>query len=90
VGLAPPNYGAVYPCVQNILLACRALGLGAALTTMHQVFEDELHEYFQIPKEFGVVVTIPIGYPIRNFGEVSRIPAEQKTFLNQWGVTSSQ
>ncbi len=26
VGLAPPNYGAVYPCVQNILLACRALG----------------------------------------------------------------
>ena len=90
VGLAPPNYGAVYPCVQNILLACRALGLGAALTTMHQVFEDELHEYFQIPKEFGVVVTIPIGYPIGNFGEVSRIPAEQKTFLNQWGVTSSQ
>ena len=32
VGLAPPNYGAVYPCVQNMLLACRALGLGAALT----------------------------------------------------------
>jgi nitroreductase len=42
VGLAPPNFGAVYPCVQNILLACRAVGLGAALTTMHQVFEDEL------------------------------------------------
>ena len=37
VGEGPPNYGAVYPCVQNILLACRALGLGAALTTMHQV-----------------------------------------------------
>ena len=49
IGLAPPNYGAVYPCVQNILLACRAVGLGAALTTMHQVFEDELHQYLASP-----------------------------------------
>ena len=56
VGKAPPNYGAVYPCVQNILLACRAVGLGAALTTMHQVFEDELCERFAIPDEYGVVV----------------------------------
>ncbi len=87
VGLAPPNYGAVYPCVQNILLACREVGLGAALTTMHQVFEDELHDYFAIPHEFGVVVTIPIGYPIGNFGPVTRIPAEEQTFLNRWGNT---
>ena len=85
VGLAPPNYGAVYPCVQNILLACRAVGLGAALTTMHQVFEDELHEYFSIPEEYGVVVTIPVGWPMGKFGPVKRIPAEQKTHLNTWG-----
>ncbi len=85
VGLAPPNYGAVYPCVQNILLACRAVGLGAALTTMHQVFEDELHDYFGIPTEYGVVVTMPIGWPMGNFGPVRRIPAEQKTHLNGWG-----
>ena len=83
-GLAPPNYGAVYPCTQNILLACRALGLGAALTTMHQVFEEELHAYFRIPDEFGVVVTIPIGYPVGKFGPVRRIPAEEKTFFNTW------
>ena len=51
--------------------------------TMHEVFEDELHEHFQIPKEFGVVVTIPVGFPLGYFGEVSRIRAEQKPFLNQ-------
>ena len=85
VGLAPPNYGSVYPCVQNILLACRAVGLGASLTTMHQVFEEELHEYFQIPEDYGVVVTIPIGWPVGNFGPVRRIPAEKKTHLNRWG-----
>lgn len=89
VGLAPPNYGAIYPCVQNILLACRALGLGAALTTMHQVFEEELHERFEIPIEYGVVVTIPIGYPIGKFGPVRRKPAENVTYFDHWGDTNA-
>jgi len=86
VGLAPPNYGAVYPCVQNILLACRALGLGAALTTMHQVFEEELHQRFDIPEEYGVVVTIPIGYPLGRFGSVTRKPAASLTWFERWGA----
>ena len=85
VGLAPPNYGAIYPCVQNVLLACRAVGLGAALTTMHQVFEDELHAYFEIPQDYGVIVAMPIGWPMGNFGPVRRIAAEKKTHLNRWG-----
>ncbi len=88
VGLAPPNYGAIYPCVQNILLACRAVGLGAALTTMHQVFEEELMERFQIPVEYGVVVTMPIGYPMGRFGPVRRRPAEEVTYFDRWGVTA--
>ena len=89
VGLAPPNYGAVYPCVQNILLACRSVGLGAALTTMHQVFEDELHAYFGIPDDFGVVVTMPIGWPMGNFGPVRRKPAADVTYFDSWGATRS-
>ena len=86
VGLAPPNFGAVYPCVQNILLACRAVGLGAALTTMHQVFEDELMQRFEIPTEYGVVVTMPIGYPMGRFGSVRRKPAEEVTYFDRWGT----
>jgi nitroreductase len=70
--------------VQNILLACRAVGLGAALTTMHQVFEDELHEYFGIPSEYGVVVTMPIGWPMGKFGPVTRTPAEEHTHYDSW------
>ena len=89
VGLAPPNYGAIYPCVQNILLACRAVGLGAALTTMHQVFEEELMERFQIPREYGAVVTMPIGYPTGRFGPVRRRPAESLTYFDCWGNTAS-
>jgi len=89
VGHAPPNYGAVYPCVQNILLACRALGLGANLTTMHQVFEDELHAHFKIPTDYGVVVSIPIGYPTGNFGPVKRVPATEQTYFDSWGNTDA-
>ena len=84
VGLAPPSYGSVYPCVQNILLACRASGLGASLTTLHQVFQDELHEYFDIPTSHGVVAAIPIGFPTGRFGPVRRKPAEKKTHFDRW------
>lgn len=85
IGHGPPNYGAIYPCVQNMLLAARALGLGATLTTMHQMFEAELHERFAIPEEYGVVVMMPIGFPMGNFGPVSRKPAEQSTHLDKFG-----
>ena len=85
-GLAPPNYGAIYPCVQNILLACRAVGLGAALTTMHQVFEEEMQARFDIPDEYGIVVTLPIGFPRGRFGPVRRKPAENVTYFDAWGA----
>ena len=87
VGLAPPNYGAIYPCVQNILLACRAVGLGAALTTMHQVFEDALAERLGIPDTHGLVVTMPIGFPKGRFGPVRRRPAASVTYHERWGST---
>ena len=88
VGKAPPSYGSVYPCVQNILLACRGLGLGATLTTMHQFFEEELHERFGIPEEYGIVVIIPIGFPQGKFGPITRKPVEQVTHFDRWGQQS--
>jgi len=89
VGLAPPSYGSVYPAVQNILLACRGLGLGASLTTMHQMFEPEMHEFFGIPEAYGVVAVIPLGFPRGRFGPVSREPVETKTHFNRWGRAHS-
>ncbi len=84
-GKAPPSYGSIYPCVQNILLACRALGLGASLTTMHQMFEDELQQRLGIPSEFGVVATIPIGFPTGKFCPVKRRPVTEVTHFDRWG-----
>ncbi|MBI4695339.1 MAG: nitroreductase family protein [Gammaproteobacteria bacterium] len=84
-GLAPPSYGSIYPAVQNVLLACRALGLGASLTTMHQMFEPELHAHFGIPESYGVVAVIPIGWPRGRFGPITREPAPRKTHFDRWG-----
>lgn len=35
-------HASIYPAVQNTLLACRAYGIGATLTTLHYFFEDAL------------------------------------------------
>ena len=46
-------HGTIYPAVQNILLACRALGVGATLTTIHCFFEEELKTAFRYPGGHG-------------------------------------
>src|SRR5215475_14099748 len=42
-GLGPVTRGAsIYPAVQHLLLAARALGLGTVLTTLHTQYESEI------------------------------------------------
>ncbi len=85
VGVAPPPYGAIFPCVQNILLACRAVGLGSLVTTMHRMFETELAEHLGVPEEVAIVAMLPIGFPAGRFGPVRRTPAAALTHLERWG-----
>ena len=85
VGKAPPPYGSIYPCVQNILLACRAVGLGASLTTIHHMFEEELAEHLAVSDEISLVALLPIGFPQGRFGPVTRKPAQDLTHFDRWG-----
>lgn len=62
----------IYPAVQNMLLAARALGLGANLTTRHLRFEEESEKALQLPPGVHSYAIIPIGYPMGNFGPVTR------------------
>ena len=43
-----PQTQALFPAIQNILLACRAVGLGASLTTAHRAHGKEIDEYLEI------------------------------------------
>jgi nitroreductase len=75
----------IYPAIQNIILACRALGLGTVMTTMHAIFEDEFRSVLGIPAEVTTWAMLPIGYPMGKFGSLKRNPASEVTFRDGWG-----
>ena len=64
-----------YPAVQNLLLAARALGLGAVLTTPHLFSPGEYEALVGLPKDVTLTAVVPVGYPKGKFGPVSRPPA---------------
>src|SRR6185295_13361419 len=59
---------ALFPCIQNVLLACRAVGLGASLTTVHRVYGKEIDEYLGLPEKLPSSALIPIGWPQGRYG----------------------
>jgi nitroreductase len=75
----------IYPAVQNMLLAARALGLGATLTTLYLSFEKEVEAAFGLPSDVHSYALLPIGYPIGRFGPVRRVPLADVVFENRWG-----
>jgi nitroreductase len=83
--------GSVYTAVENLLLACRAEGLGCVLTTLLCQCEPEVRELLQIPQPWGTAAAVPIGYPVlRGHGPISRRPVEELTFSDSWGVPLSR
>lgn len=62
----------IYPAVQNMLLAARALGLGASLTTRHMFYAEEADRALGLPAGYLSYAILPIGYPMGNFGPVKR------------------
>lgn len=68
--------GTSYPAVQNLLLAARALGLGAVLATPHLFVPGEFEALLNVPKTWTLHAAIPVGYPKGNFGPVRRPPPE--------------
>jgi len=58
-----PQLQAVYPAVQNILLAWLAVGLGACLTELHLTYAREVDDFLGLPEDRPSAVMIPIGWP---------------------------
>ena len=76
----------VYPSVQNALLACRAEGLGATLTTLLCGKEPEVKALLGIPDGWGTAAHVPIGWPAgRGHGPLRRRPVEKTAFADAWG-----
>lgn len=75
----------IYPAVQNIILACRALGLGTTITTNHIRCEDEVKDVLGIPDEIQTFAMMPIGFPLGKFGPVNRRPLREVIAADRWG-----
>jgi nitroreductase len=80
----------VYPGVQNLFLAARALGLGTTLTTVHKLQEDAVREVLDIPADVQTWAMIPVGYPTGRWGEGKRRPVEETTYWNAWRETATR
>jgi nitroreductase len=74
----------IYPAVQNIILACRALGLGTTITTNHLRFEDEVKAVLGVPGEVQTFALMPIGYPLDKPGPVTRRPVSEVAHADRW------
>jgi nitroreductase len=80
----------VFPGVQNLFLAARALGLGTTLTTVHQLEEDAVRAVLGIPDDVRTWAMIPVGYPTGRWGEGTRRPVEETTYWDGWRETRSR
>ena len=83
-GQSPGAGGSVWPAVQNLLLAARALGLGAAPTTLGLSNRAAAREVLALPDTMEAYCLIPVGYPMGRFGPVTRLPVEQTVRWDRW------
>lgn len=68
-----------------MLLAARALGLGATLTTLYLAFEKEVDAALGLPDDVHTYALLPIGYPKGRFGPVRRVPLADVVYEDRWG-----
>ena len=74
----------IYPAVQNVILACRAFGLGTTITTNHIRCEDEVKAVLGVPEDVQTFALMPIGYPLDAFGPVVRRPVAEVAYADHW------
>lgn len=78
--------GSVYPAVQNLLLACRAEGVGCVLTTLLCQDEAAVKTLLEIPDDWYTAAAVPLGYPVGGgYGPTSRRDVSELFFRDAWG-----
>jgi nitroreductase len=76
--------GSIWPGVQNLLLAARALGLAATPTTFAIADRKAASEVLALPEDIMPFCVIPVGYPMGKFGPVTRKPVAEIMRWDRW------
>lgn len=82
-----PRAGAsIYGAVQHLMLAARAYGIGATLTTLYSSHEDDVKRLLGIPNDAMTMALIPLGYPSKGrWSEPKRQPISEVAYMDNWG-----
>ena len=78
-------YASTYPATQNLLLAARAMGLGAAFISLPLWWLGRARRVLGLPRSVTPVAVVPIGWPRGRYGPTSRKPVGEVTHLDRWG-----
>lgn len=78
-------YGSIFPSVQNLLLAARAAGLGAALITLPLWSRFLARRALGLPFTIAPCAVIPLGWPKGKYGPTRRKPVGEVVSLDRYG-----
>lgn len=79
------HYGSVYPSVQNLLLAARAIGLGAALITLPLWSNMVARRALKLPQSVEPCCIVTMGWPLGRYGRKPRKPVGDVVHLDRYG-----
>jgi len=82
---ATSYYGSIYPSVQNLLLAARAAGLGAALITLPLWSTILARRALGLPWSVTPCAVVPLGWPRGKYGPTTRRPVGDVVHVDRYG-----
>lgn len=78
-------YGSVFPAVQNLLLECRAVGLGASIQTLPIWNVRAARRILGLPRDVNPVCIIPIGWARGRYGPTRRRAIGEVVHVDRYG-----
>lgn len=78
-------FGSIYPSVQNLLLAARAMGLGASLITLPLWSVTSARKILGLPLSVTPICVVPLGWPRGRYGPTTRKPVADVVHLDSYG-----
>jgi nitroreductase len=83
--LASSYYGSIYPSIQNLLLAARAVNLGAALITLPLWSHFAVRRILGLPWNVSPCAVVPLGWPEGRYGPTTRKPVREVVSIDRYG-----
>jgi len=78
-------FGSIFPSVQNLLLAARAINLGACLITIPLWNLFSVRRILGLPRNVTPCAVIPLGWPLGHYGPTTRKAVHEVVSLDRFG-----